>query len=101
MEQRIDDELTIDNIADSVGISRRQLERLFLVEAGTSPAQAYTTVRMKKARTLVLETNASFVDIANDVGFNNASHFSRAFRRLYGVSPSKVRASAQQREKHQ
>jgi transcriptional regulator GlxA family with amidase domain len=95
MEQHIDDELTIDNIADAVGISRRQLERLFLVETGTSPAQAYTTLRMKKARTLVLHTRASFVDIANDVGFNNASHFSRAFRRLYGISPSKVRSAAQ------
>ena len=98
MEQHIDDELTIDNIADAVGISRRQLERLFLVETGTSPAQAYTTLRMKKARTLVLHTRASFVDIANDVGFNNASHFSRAFRRLYGISPSKVRSAAQLRE---
>jgi transcriptional regulator GlxA family with amidase domain len=98
MEQHIDDELTIDNIADAVGLSRRQLERLFMIEAGTSPAQAYTKLRMKKAKSLVKHTNATFVDIANDVGFNNASHFSRAFRRLYGISPSKVRAAAKLRE---
>lgn len=98
MEQHIDDELTIENIADSVKLSRRQLERLFLVEMGTSPAQAYTQLRMNKAQTLVKHTTATFVDIANDVGFNNASHFSRAFRRLYGMSPSKVRAEAQLRE---
>jgi transcriptional regulator GlxA family with amidase domain len=98
MEQHIDDELTIDNIADAVGLSRRQLERLFMVEAGTSPAQAYTKLRMKKAQSLVKHTNATFVDIANDVGFNNASHFSRAFRRLYGISPSKVRAAAKLQE---
>lgn len=98
MEQHIDDELTIDNIADAVGLSRRQLERLFMVEAGTSPAQAYTKLRMKKAQSLVKHTNATFVDIANDVGFNNASHFSRAFRRLYGISPSKLRAEAKLRE---
>lgn len=98
MEQHIDDELTIENIATSVGLSRRQLERLFFVEAGMSPAQTYIQLRMKKAQSLVKHTNATFVDIANDVGFNNASHFSRAFRRLYGISPSKVRAAAQLQE---
>jgi transcriptional regulator GlxA family with amidase domain len=98
MEQHIDDDLTIENIAHSVGLSRRQLERLFLLEGGTSPAQAYTALRMKKARTLILHTNAAFIDIANDVGFNNASHFTRLFKRLYGTTPSKIRAAAKQRE---
>nr|WP_244429906.1 helix-turn-helix domain-containing protein [Rhizobium leguminosarum] len=65
-----------------------------MVEARTSPAQAYSTLRMRKARTLVLQTKASFVDIAYDVGFNNASHFSRAFRRLYGIFESQSHGAA-------
>lgn len=94
MEQHLDDEPTIDNISAAVALSRRQLERLFLSEVGMSPAQTYTRLRMKKARTLIERTSAPFIDIAYDVGFHNASHFSRAFKRFYGHSPSKARLAS-------
>jgi transcriptional regulator GlxA family with amidase domain len=96
MEQHLDDSLTIENIAAAVGLCRRQLERLFENKAGMSPATAYTMVRMKKARHLLTQSNAQMIEIALDVGYNNASHFSRTFKRVYGITPTELRSSAKQ-----
>lgn len=92
MEQHIYDDLTIDNVAKSVGVSRRHLERLFVNATGLSPAKVYTSVRLEKARSLVLATNASVIEIAEDVGFNTPSSFTRCFKRHFGITPSQLRA---------
>lgn len=91
MEQHLDDELTIENIAMAVGVSRRQLERLFLTFLGMSPGRAYTTLKLRKAYTLLVSTDAPIIEIAQDSGFENASQFSRSFRSTYGLKPSAVR----------
>jgi len=93
MEQHLEEAMSIDALAASVSLSRRQLERIFLSRIGISPAQAYNKIRLKKARLLLLQSDAPLIDIALDVGFGNASHFSRTFKRIYGVSPSQWRSA--------
>lgn len=94
MEQHLEDTMSIDEIAGSVGLCRRQLERLFFTKAGMSPAQTYNLLRLKKARSLLLQSKAPLIDVALDVGFGNASHFSRAFKRIFGVTPSQLRSAS-------
>lgn len=92
MEQHMEFGISIPALASSVGLSRRQLERIFLDKAGMSPAQAYKRVRLERAKSLLAHSQRTMIEIALDVGFENASHFTRAFKRTFGVTPSKVRA---------
>ncbi|MBK5567094.1 GlxA family transcriptional regulator [Ensifer sp. SSB1] len=93
MEQHIDSTISIAQLATSVGLSRRQLERLFLEEAKMSPALAYRKIRLERAKHLLTQTNASLIEIALEVGFESAGHFSRIFARAYGQSPSRLRGT--------
>lgn len=91
MEQHLDREVPIEKLASSVNLSRRQLERVFKEKAGMTPARAYDRVRMEHARTLLLQSNATMLEVALEVGFINASHFTRTFKRVHGLTPSQVR----------
>jgi transcriptional regulator GlxA family with amidase domain len=99
MEQKLDRELSLDGLAGSVGLSRRQLERLFSEKVGMSPGQAYIKIRMERARNLLTQTSSPMIEIALDVGFDNHSHFTRTFKRVHGQTPSQVRALARKRER--
>ncbi|CAN7557134.1 GlxA family transcriptional regulator [Pararhizobium sp. LjRoot255] len=94
MDQHIEGRLAIHELAASVGLSRRQLERLFMGETKSSPALVYRRVRMERAKQLLVKTKASLIEIALEVGFENASHFSRAFTQTFGQSPTKLRTAA-------
>jgi len=69
MEQHVEGGMTIPWLAASICLSRRQLERLFLEKAGVSPAKAYMRVRMERAKALLLQSKASLIDVALDVGY--------------------------------
>ena len=101
MEENIDDRLDIETIADRVGLSRRQLERIFQSKTGFSPAVAYEKICMKKAAQLVERTSKTVIEIALDVGFANSSHFCRRFRANFGMTPNKLREKMRSRgQKH-
>lgn len=93
MESHIESPMQISEIAASVGLSRRQLERLFMEKTKSSPALIYKKVRLERAKQLLLETSVPMLDIAIEVGFENASHFSRVFRETFGMPPSKLRSA--------
>lgn len=71
----------------SIGVSARQLQRLFKVYVGQSPLRYMTELRLKHARSLLAETDMKVTEIANVCGYENASHFSRSFKRRFGVGP--------------
>jgi transcriptional regulator GlxA family with amidase domain len=91
MEQNIDEKVGIEQIARNVGLSRRQLERLFHEKTGISPGAAYTRIRMDRAMFLVERTSRPLIEIALDVGFENSSHFCRKFRENFGITPTRLR----------
>lgn len=91
MEQNLDAKLRVEQIAQHVGISRRQLERLFHEKTGMSPGAALDRIRMAKAMFLVERTSRPLIEIALDVGFENSSHFGRKFRKSFGTTPIRFR----------
>lgn len=91
MEQNLDAKLRVEQIAQHVGISRRQLERLFHEKTGISPGAALNRIRMAKAMFLVERTSRPLIEIALDVGFENSSHFGRKFRQNFGTTPMRLR----------
>lgn len=101
MEENMDERLDIETIVDRVGLSRRQLERIFQSKTGFSPAEAYEKICMKKAAQLVERTSKTVIEIALDVGFANSSHFCRRFRANFGMTPNKLREKMRSRsQKH-
>ena len=92
MESRIENKISMPRLAASVGLSRRQLERIFIEKTGSTPAAIYKDMRLERARQKLMKTKAPLVEIAMEVGFANTSHFGRAFRKAFGESPGKLRS---------
>lgn len=93
MEQNIENTLSVSRLASALGISRRQLERLFFKEVNSSPAFVYRRVRLERAKQLLRKSDTPLIEVAIGSGFENASHFARVFRRAYGQSPTVWRRS--------
>ena len=93
MEREIEDPLSISEIAGTVGISTRQLERLFKRNLNCTPLSFYHRIRMKIARWMLENSGRSIIDIAISCGYPNVSSFGKAFRALYGFPPSRIRRS--------
>jgi len=91
MEDLGDDPRPVQEIAAAVGLSPRQLERLFAKYLRMTPGKYYLELRLARARLLLLETTRPILDVAVACGFASASHFSRCYRALYGQRPSDER----------
>ncbi|WP_423207891.1 GlxA family transcriptional regulator [Paracoccus yeei] len=95
MENSSDGSLQIAELARRVGLSRRQLERLFVAQLHDTPAAIYKRLRLDRARQLLALSRSPLTEIAFDLGFDNVSHFARLFKRTYGVPPGQFRSKAQ------
>jgi len=91
MESNIEEPLTLDEVASYVGISRRQLERLFNRYLSRAPSRYYLELRLSRARLLLLQTSIPVIDVAITCGFSTAPHFSKCYSDLYGKPPSSER----------
>ncbi|WP_102959260.1 GlxA family transcriptional regulator [Mangrovicella endophytica] len=92
MEANLGEPLSLVEVARLVGLSRRQVERLFDKEMGRSPARYYLEIRLDRARHLLVQSQLPIVEIAVACGFVSASHFSKCYRELYSRSPQQERA---------
>ncbi|WP_083452233.1 GlxA family transcriptional regulator [Candidatus Burkholderia verschuerenii] len=91
MAANLEELLATDDIAGLVGISRRQLERLFRQYLGAMPSKYYLELRLVEARTQLQRTSQSIVQISLACGFASAAHFSNAYRDRFGVTPREER----------
>ena len=91
MEANIEEPMSLDELSRHVGLSRRQLERLFQKHVCCVPTRYYLELRLARARQLLLQTTRPIVDIAFACGFVSAPHFSKCYRDRYGVPPREER----------
>ncbi len=96
MEANIEEPLSLDEIASLVGVSRRQIERLFKRYVGQVPTRYYLDMRLRRARELLLQTAMSIMQVAVACGFQSPPHFSKCYRMLFGHTPSAERHSSRQ-----
>jgi transcriptional regulator GlxA family with amidase domain len=91
MEANIEEPLATDDIAQLVGISRRQLERQFKQYLGNMPSRYYLELRLQRAKHLLLESHHSIVQVGLMCGFSSGSHFATAYGTLFGITPREER----------
>lgn len=92
MNANVEEPLTSDEIASHVGVSRRQLERLFKQCLQQVPSQYYLELRLNQARQLLRTTHGSIIQIGLSCGFSSGSHFASAYRAVFGLTPREERA---------
>ena len=92
MQANLSEPLPTEDIARLVGISRRQLERLFRQHMDTLPSRYYLELRLKAARRQLKQTSQSILQIGLSCGFVSGPHFSTAYRTFFGHTPREERA---------
>ncbi|MEA3173206.1 MAG: AraC family transcriptional regulator, glycine betaine-responsive activator [Gammaproteobacteria bacterium] len=91
MQQHIEKPLSLEAIAKSSGLSRRQIERLFKRDLNCVPKRYYLEMRLRRARELLLQTAMPIMDITAACGFQSPPHFSKCYRSQFGHPPSAER----------
>lgn len=94
-----DEELSLDNICEVLGVSNSYFSTIFKKETGNSFIGYLTDYRMERASRLLIETNEKSYIIAKNVGYADPNYFSYVFKRKFGVAPSKYRTEHAESEK--
>ncbi|MGC4009515.1 MAG: GlxA family transcriptional regulator [Pseudomonas sp.] len=89
MSANIEEPLSLDQLAGYVGRSKRQIERLFSQQLGTSPVRYYLELRLTEGRRLLQHTGLTILEVGVACGFVSPSHFSKCYTAFFGHSPSK------------
>lgn len=93
IEANIEEPLAVPDLCDELGVSQRQLERLFKRDTGCTIVQFYSLLRLQYARVLLTSTHMSIREVSAACGFNSMSYFSQAFYKTFGKMPSAYRQS--------
>ncbi len=89
MDANLEEPLELEQLAAYAGRSRRQIERLFKEQLGTTPQRYYMELRITEARRLLQHTELSQVEVLVACGFVSPSHFSKCYSAYFGYRPSK------------
>ncbi len=94
VRERCADPLTLAGVAARYGMNPSYFSRLFHRHAGMPLVEFINRARIQRSCLLLKHSDASIVEVAIAVGYNNLSHFNRQFRRAMGVSPREYRLSS-------
>ena len=93
MAANIEEPLPLAELASAINLSLRQLERLFHRYFSMNPAQYYMNLRLRRAQELLTHSSMPIMQVTVACGFQSSSHFCKAYRSLFGQSPSEERRS--------
>lgn len=91
IEAGVGQSITVNQLAQRIGISRRDLLRLFHKELNNTPSRILSLRRLDRARSLVLNTGLPMTTIAESVGFSSQSHLTSSYRVEFGITPAQQR----------
>jgi transcriptional regulator GlxA family with amidase domain len=93
LNKRLDHPWTVEEMARIVDLSRPHLQKLFKANTGISPVAYLKDVRLQRACELLESTFLQIKRIGYETGHGNDSHFTRDFKKKYGMTPSQYRKS--------
>ena len=88
---KIEDELTLSDMAECVGLSAAHFSEMFRRSTGETPHQFVLRCRTERAKEILLKAELRVLDVAVACGFKTQQHFARIFRQMYGASPTEYR----------
>ena len=91
IEAGVGQSITVNQLAQSIGISRRDLLRLFHKELNNTPSRILNQRRLDRARSLILNTGLPMTTIAESVGFSSQSHLTSSYHSEFGITPARQR----------
>lgn len=91
MEETAEHPIKVIEIANQIGVSSRQLERLFMLNLNLSPARFYRLIRVKRAHVMITETKMALSEVAVACGFSSSAALSRAYQAEFSRTPKQVR----------
>lgn len=83
-------QFSVEMLCQEIGLSERQLQRKLKVITKKSPNQLIRSVRLQRAKALLLQRSATIAEVAFLTGFANPSYFSKVFKKEFGVRPSEL-----------
>ncbi|MWP36971.1 transcriptional regulator, AraC family with amidase-like domain [[Luteovulum] sphaeroides subsp. megalophilum] len=89
MNEHLEDTLSLEELSDAAGCSRRHVERLFKATVGETPNGFYRGLRLDRGRNLLSTTDMTLLEVATACGFNSVSHFSKCFKARFGTVPTR------------
>jgi len=91
VDAKLEDDLSLDEMAQSVGLSTAHFARMFRKSTGQTPHQFVLRQRLERARAMLRARDGRVLDVALACGFKTQQHFAQAFRAVWGVSPTDYR----------
>lgn len=91
MEQNIETLMSLEELALNLNLSRRQLDRKFILETGKSPREIYLSIRLEEAVVLLQSTKFPITGIALATGFADSAHFTNTVKKVLKRTPQKIR----------
>jgi AraC-like DNA-binding protein len=91
IDQKLYSGITVQEVADQMGYSPEYLTTLFKKKTGKSMYTYISEEKIQEARTLLLCTRQPLTSIASALGYHSLSHFSKAFKKAEGITPSEYR----------
>jgi transcriptional regulator GlxA family with amidase domain len=91
IEAGVGQSITVNQLAQRIGISRRDLLRLFHKELNNTPSRILSQRRLDRARSLILNTGLPMTTIAESVGFSSQSHLTTSYHSEFGITPARQR----------
>src|SRR4029077_7061125 len=88
---KMQDDLSLDQMAQSVGLSTAHFARMFRKSTGETPHQFVLRQRLERAKAMLRAPDARVLDVALACGFKTQQHFAQVFRGVWGVSPTEYR----------
>ena len=93
LKENIGKSLTLEDICDNCGLSIYQLKKLCQSQCGMSPMSYFISLKIDAAKDMICDTNLSFTQISDSLGFTTVHYFSKLFKDKVGVTPSEYAKS--------
>ena len=90
-EDHYSEKISLDTIAENMYLSPFYISKIFKSETGDTPIRHLINIRLERARELLVQEEMSIQEVAAAVGYEDAYHFSKLFKKYYGKSPSQLR----------